>query len=138
MMMVDTSILVDLLRKSPEILRVIQKLGSTPLFTTEISIMELVFGITGSRIYINKPELKQKRLSEIGDLSLKFTILPFDRKSAYKTAEILGRLKLDGKLVDFRDGMIAGVTKANGIKELITHNKRHFERIPDLKIIEVS
>lgn len=138
MMMVDTSILVDLLRKKPEILSVIQKLGATPLFTTEISVMELVLGIYGSCVYKTKPELKQKRLSEIGDLFLKFTILPFDRKSAYKTAEILGELKLDGKLIDFRDGMIAGVTKANGINELITHNRKHFERIHDLKIVEIS
>lgn len=136
-MMVDTSILVDLLRKYPKTLNYIHQLGSKPLFTTEISIMELVFGVTGSKIFTDKPELKKKRLSEIEDLTIKFTILPFDRKSAFKTAEIMGKLKLDGNIIDFQDGMIAGITQANGIKELITHNKNHFERIIELEVVEI-
>jgi len=135
--MIDTSILVDLLRKYPKTLNFIHQLGSKPLFATEISIMELVFGVTGSKVYTNNPELKQKRLSEIQDLTIKFTILSFDRKSAYKTAEMMGKLKLDGNIIDFRDGMIAGITKANGIDELLTHNKNHFERISELNVIEI-
>jgi hypothetical protein len=41
-------------------------------------------------------------------------------------------------ILDFRDGMIAGVTTAKGINELVTHNKKHLDWIPDHKIIEIS
>ena len=51
--------------------------------------MELAYGITGNRFYADKPELKQRRLTEIQDLCSKFTVLPFGRKSAMKTAQIM-------------------------------------------------
>jgi len=55
-----------------------------------------------------------------------------------KTAQIMGSLKLEGKLVDFRDGMIAGIGLANGIEELLTLNREHFERIKELRIITIN
>ena len=138
MILVDTTILVEILRKKNKVIEFLQKLGTAPLFTTVISVMELTYGITGNRFYADKPELKQRRLTEIQDLCSKFTVLPFDHKSAIKTAQIMGSLKLEGKLVDFRDGMIAGIGLANGIEELLTLNKEHFERMKELKIITIN
>lgn len=36
--MVDTSILVEILRRNPKILNVFQQLGTQPLFSTEITL----------------------------------------------------------------------------------------------------
>ncbi|MHA2297649.1 MAG: type II toxin-antitoxin system VapC family toxin [Candidatus Hodarchaeales archaeon] len=138
MIIVDTSILVDILRKKARTLEFMQGLGATMLFTTEITFMELVYGITGSKNHVDNPELKQKRLTEIQDTCSRFSVLSFDRKAAMKTAEIMGKLKLEGKLVDFRDGMIAGTGLANGINELLTLNPEHFRRIKELKVITIN
>ncbi|MFQ5977016.1 MAG: type II toxin-antitoxin system VapC family toxin [Candidatus Heimdallarchaeota archaeon] len=132
--MVDTSILVDILRKKPKTIEYINGLGSTPLFSTEISVMELIFGVTGSSFYLNNPEMKQRRLSEIDELCSRFVVLSFNHKAAVKTAEILGSLKLEGQLIDFRHAMIAGIAQSNGISELLTSNLRHFERIPEFQV----
>jgi predicted nucleic acid-binding protein len=138
MILADTNILVDILRKNPQTLNFIQALGPVPIVTSEITVMELVFGITGNKFYVDKPKLKQKRLSEIRDLLAKFTILPFDHKAAYKTAEIMGQLKLEGKIIEFRDGMIGGIAVANGLKKMLTYNTRHFHRIPEIELLKIE
>ena len=136
--MVDTSILVDILRQNPTVLQALRELGTTSLFSTEITVMELVYGITSAEFYQDKPELKHRRLTEIYDLCSKFTMLSFDRKAALKTAEVLGDLKLRGQAIDFRDGMIAGIAHANGIHKILTHNIKHFERIPELETLPLG
>lgn len=135
MILVDTSILVDILRKNEETLNNINKLGTISLNTTEISMMELYFGIFGTKYYSDKPNLKKKRIEEINNLISKYNVLSFDRKAAIKTADIMGFLKLNGKLTDFRDGMIAGIGIANGISKILTHNTKHFENIPEIEVL---
>lgn len=65
-------------------------------------------------------------------------MLPFDRKAAVKTAELMGALKIKGQVIDFRDGMIAGITQANEIRKIATQNIKHFERIPELEILQIE
>lgn len=50
----------------------------------------------------------------------------------------MGLLKINGNPIEFRDGMIAGITLANGLAKIVTHNTRHFNRIPDLEIIDIN
>ncbi|MHA1448889.1 MAG: type II toxin-antitoxin system VapC family toxin [Candidatus Hodarchaeales archaeon] len=138
MILVETSVLVDILRKKSKILDFIQDLGTTPLYTTEICVMELIYGIMGSKVYATNPELKDRRIREVNQLCVRFTVLHFDRKAAIKTAEIMGRLKLIGKLIDFRDGMIAGTGLANEIKKLLTLNPKHFKNIHELEVISFT
>ena len=70
MILVDTSVLVGILRKERDTLTLFKNLELITLFTTEISIMELLFGITGNSHYLNQPERKQRRLSEIDELDI--------------------------------------------------------------------
>jgi predicted nucleic acid-binding protein len=130
----DTSVLVDILRKKPDIISRIEKLEEIPLFTTEISVMELVYGITSNRYYLNNTSKRKARIDSILNLMSKFSVLPFDRKAAIKTAEILGHLKLEGKSIDFRDGMIIGIGLCNGINSFYTLNKEHFKRVKEVSL----
>lgn len=134
MILFDTSVLVGILRKNPEIISQIDDFGSIPLFTTEISVMELVYSITSNKYYLNKTPEKQNRIEGIINLMSKFSVLLFDRKAAIKTAEVLGNLKLEGKMIDFRDGMIIGIGLSNGINSIFTRNKDHFERVSEISV----
>ena len=135
MILLDTSVIVELLRKNPEVIKKLTMIEDTPLFTTQITVMELVFGITSNSYYVTNPTRKGERIQNITDILSKFTILDFDRKAAEKTAEILGQLKLEGNIIDFRDGMIIGIGLSNGIKSFYTLNRTHFERVTEVSLI---
>ena len=138
MILFDTNILVEILRKKRIFLEKLSSFESVPLYISVITIMELYFGITGSNYYKNKEELKSKRLDEIIALTSNFFVLEFERKCALKTAEIMGKLKREGKIIDFRDGMIAGTALSNGIKSIFTMNIDHFDRIPEINVLSIE
>ena len=135
MILFDTSVIIEILRKNNKIIEKIIELKDTPLFTTQIVVMELMYGITSNKFYLDKPDKKISRINAISDLLTRFTILDFDRKAAIKTAEILGKLKLDGNIIDFRDGMIIGIGLSNGINSFFTLNRSHFERVEEVVLI---
>ena len=135
MIFLDTSILVEILRKNLSILTTIESFGVTPLVTSEICIMELIFGLHANKHLSSQSERLKSKLSDIEKLSSKLIVLPFDHKSAFKTGEIMGSLKLSGNIIDFRDGMIACTALANGITQIFSLNISHFERIPEVVII---
>ncbi|MCE7733298.1 MAG: type II toxin-antitoxin system VapC family toxin [Candidatus Heimdallarchaeota archaeon] len=134
MILFDTSVLVEILRKNPNVISKIDKLENIPLFTTEISVMELVYGITSNKHYLNKSSDQKNRIDSIINLMSKFSVLQFDRKAAIKTAEIMGRLKLEGNMIDFRDGMIIGIGVSNGINSIYTLNRDHFDRVSEVSV----
>lgn len=37
-------------------------------------------------------------------------------------------------MIDHTDSLIAGIALSNGIKEIVTQNKTHFEQFSELKI----
>ncbi len=78
----------------------------------------------------------EKRNKAIIELCHHFLVLPFDRKAAVKTAHIMGKLQIARQMIDFRDGMIAGISIANNINNVVTRNANHFKRILELKVIE--
>lgn len=66
-------------------------------------------------------------------LASKSNVLPLTEQSVTISAEIYAELRKTGKQVDDIDLLIAGIAIANNLV-LVTHNKRHFERISRLTI----
>ena len=135
MILVDTTYIVDLIRKKAKL---DSKLDEEILFTTEITVFELYFGLHGNRLLNKNPDKLKSRATTLEKILVKFQILPFRREEAIQTAKLLGQLKLNGKIIDFRDGMIAGTGLANGIKKIMTRNEDHFNRIPGIQTISYS
>jgi tRNA(fMet)-specific endonuclease VapC len=94
--------------------------------TTAINAFELFYGAYKSNQRLTNVE-KTKALLERVD------VLPFESISSERAGEILAELSVRGDPIDFRDAMIAGIAKANGLS-LVTRNKEHFARVKDLKI----
>ncbi len=94
--------------------------------TTSVTAFELFFGAFKSAEKRNNVE-KTKVLLE------RLDVLPFDLKSSEIAGEALARLKELGETIDFRDAMIAGIARVNGLT-LVTRNKEHFSRVKDLRI----
>lgn len=135
MILVDSTFLIDSLRKLPNVREFLQKNPTEILFTTEINIFELYLGLHSSKILEKDPNLFEKRQQRLGELISKFQVLSFRRGEAIEAAKILGRLYRMGKPIEFRDGLIAGIALSNGITKVLTRNIDHFNRIKEIEVL---
>lgn len=135
MILADSTFLIDAIRKKPNAKSFLLDYPDEILFTTEINVFELYLGLYSIKTLETNPPLMKKRLARLEELLSRFQILSFERKEAIESAKILGKLIRDGKTIEFRDGIIAGIALSNGITTLLTNNLDHFTRIEGLKVI---
>ncbi len=129
MQLVDSTVLVDFLRGKEKAVGMLGKGGFVPYYTTEINVFELITGA-----YMVKTDVKT-HLEKVFALLSKMIVLPLDRKATLKAGEIGGMLKKEGMQIEECDCLIAGIALTNGINEVITENKAHFERIDGIKVV---
>lgn len=95
--------------------------GEAILFTTSVNYFEIWLG---------------KKQDSIEGLLSSFEILPFDDNSAEVAADIFNELKKTGQIIDVKDLFIASICIANKV-DLLTFNKKHFERLEKFGLILV-
>jgi tRNA(fMet)-specific endonuclease VapC len=66
-------------------------------------------------------------------LCLEVAVLPFDEPCAWRFGEVGGALVKLGRPISAVDGMIAAVALVHDLS-LVTHNVRHFEHVPGLRL----
>ncbi len=123
----DTDFLINFLRGKEEELNFI--IDNDTLFTfatTPINLFELYLGAYQR---MNKNELRS-----IEELSNRLRILNLSNTASNIAARDFIHLRKKGLELDFRDVLISAITKTEDFC-LKTNNKKHFERIPDLKIM---
>jgi predicted nucleic acid-binding protein len=123
MMVADTDVLIDFLEGAePAARRIALELEHQGLATTVISRFELLAGAQSHR---------QRRL--IAELFSALPCLPLDENAADHAAEVRRTLVSGGLDIGMGDSLIAGIVIAHrGI--LLTRNRRHFERVPELSL----
>ena len=123
----DTSILIDFYRKKDKSKSLFFKL-------TESYALFAVSSITEYELYLGNTDDQNvfwdKFFSQI-------TVLPFNTKSAKLSAKIYRQLKTKNKLIDVPDILIAGTAMSNNLP-LATLNRKHFERIDDLELVDLD
>jgi tRNA(fMet)-specific endonuclease VapC len=62
------------------------------------------------------------------------TILPFDKAASDTAIEITKHLKATNKLIEIPDIFIGATALSNNM-QIATLNRKHFERIPELVIV---
>ena len=135
MILVDSTFLIDSLRKLPNVREFLIKNPTEILFTTEINIFELYLGLYSSKVLEQDPDQFEMRKQRLEELILKFQVLTFRRGEALTAARILGKLYRTGKPIEFRYGLIAGIAISNGIKKVLTRNIEHFNRIEGVEVL---
>ena len=126
----DTRILTMYLKGKKTALNLLNNLKKedTMFYTTVINISEFYMGYYKTNIMT---EEKNAKLQEF------FTIL-HPKNLDYASAELAGKLyatALKSDPIGWRDTYIASIVLLNG-KKIITSNKKHFKRVPQLDIIE--
>ena len=127
MVCLDSDIIIDFLRNEKNAVRKIKELQEkdSELSTTSINSFELFKGALSSK--------QDSRDVLIGFL-LNLKILGFNFEASEKAAEIFEELKNKGESVDILDLMIASIAIVNN-QALMTRNIKHFEKIPNLKLV---
>lgn len=129
-MLADTTLLIDFLRGKESAVRMVEEIEkSGTLFTTEINVFELMIGI-----YAGSENVEVHTQKMLGILS-KLVVLSLDRLATIQAAKIAGDLIKKGQKIEGTDSLIAGIALSNGINEIVTRNKSHFDRISEIKVI---
>ena len=119
----DSDVLIDFLRGKEGANRIASYLEGGNLVTTSISAFELWAGAKS-----------QKQINAVETLLQALVILPLSAAAGRRAGHIRRNLDGAGQTVAMADCLIAGICIEHGA-DLLTRNKKHFERIPKLKLI---
>lgn len=124
MVVLDTSIIIDHLRRPPKesiLIGLFEKHADQVICISVISVQELYEGKSTT------DTVKENQL--LSTLSL-MEILPYD----YEIAKLAGKIARDSKNpIELADAAIAATAIINNA-DLYTLNQKHFQTIPDLKL----
>jgi predicted nucleic acid-binding protein len=125
MTVADTDVLIDFLAGAePAAERVASELERGSLLTTVITRFELLSGARNSR-----------QENSIRQLLAAVPALELGDEAADKAAEVRRSLDRSGAAIGMADSLIAGIVLVHrGV--LLTRNRRHFERVPELRLAD--
>lgn len=123
--LVDTSIIIDFLRKKNKQKTVLWTIkANCSCFMSSITYFELMAGATN--------EAKHEDIKKVCKW---IPVLVFDENTAEIAARIYRQLKQQNKLIEFRDIFIAA-TAMNKNYDLATFNSTHFKRVQNLNFYQ--
>lgn len=127
----DTDILIDILRKNTRITKEIKKLEDKPVIfaTTVVNSFELFYGAYKSQ--------KKKNIELVKELLSKLNVLNWIDYYSQDIGKNYYDLEKLGQKIDYRD-LFIGIIVLKNDYSLFTRNLKHFEIIPNLKILEFN
>ena len=126
--LVDTTILIDFLRKKNKEKTLLWKLKEmyAKILISSISVFELYAGAIDNR-----------KIKDIQSLLKWLEVIEFDEELGEMAGKIFIVLKKQNNIIDYRD-LFIGTTAIFYNLEIATLNTSHFKSIPDMKILNVS
>jgi tRNA(fMet)-specific endonuclease VapC len=129
-LVIDTDKVINLLRdKNKELNPLAPVLQKHACFITAITLHEIVFGI----------EYRNRNLDTFKTkvLPLFVDVLPFNKNSAFISANIESELTKKGITIGIKDILIGSICLQNDLP-IFTDNTKHFSKIPGLKILSIE
>ena len=124
---IDTDILIDLLRNKTYAIKKIKELEKNEeLATTDINAFEIYFGAYNSRD-------RERNILSTKGLLRNLTLFHTEEESMETAGRIFAERRARGKMIEIRDLLIAAITLQNGCR-LLTNNRGHFEGIEGLSL----
>ncbi len=124
----DTATIIDVYKGEEKICALLPQIDE-PLAATQISYMELMFGIE----HENKKHAREEKYYD--DFFQTVKMVGLDNAACKKTSEIYHDLRRRGATIEKFDCIIAGSLLSQGIKKIITRNEKHFTKIKGLEVI---
>lgn len=124
MIVADTDVLIDFLAGVEPLASRVGDEIEAGLATTAVTRFELRAGVRTAR-----------QEKAVAGLLEGLVTLPLDTTAADRAAAVRRALEEAGTGIGMADSLIAGITLAHG-GSLLTRNRRHFERVPELKLAD--
>ena len=105
--------------------------GSGELSLSSVTVAELVHGIFRAR----NPEASARRRAYVDEL-IAIPVHPITTRTGWLAGEIEGREAAKAHVLPFDDLLIAAAAIEQGYA-VLTHNTRHFSKIPRLAILTI-
>jgi tRNA(fMet)-specific endonuclease VapC len=121
----DTDVLVSDLRGKTSILKELE--GKDPA-TTVVNAFELFHGAY-------KSKNSSANLASTRGLLGSLKIVSFSLKAAERAGEVLAQAQKSGQPIEIRDLLIGCIAREEGMS-LVTHNVKHFRKIPGLTVVD--
>lgn len=127
-MILDTSLLVDLLRGDAKAQSRVQEFeqGGNLLWLPTPALFELWEGVERA----DRPDEERRRIE---DILRHYTVLPFEAAHAQRAGTVSGALVRRGEMLDPIDVQIAGIALEER-RPVLTRNVDHFRRIGGLQV----
>jgi tRNA(fMet)-specific endonuclease VapC len=122
----DTDTLIYLVNGAPDVAARVAALGYRDLCVSTMTAMEIFTGF-------EKMPGQTVRVDRFNRLLSQVNVLPFDLADARATAKVRAILEKSGQKIGAYDLQIAGQALHRGLT-LVTHNIRHFQRVPGLVV----
>jgi toxin FitB len=129
MIILDTNVISALMRRAADE-KVVAWLDTQPrasIWTSAVTLMEISFGLQimplGRRRSLLMSAFEKMLISQIGE-----RIATFDAEAARRASELMAVRYKDGRQVELRDAMIAGIALARHAA-LATRNTAHFQDV---------
>ncbi len=126
MKVLDSDLLVAILRGKNEALAFVDGFSEGDAVTTSINSFELFRGAF-------KSENADANLQKTSELLSSMGVLVLDGQSSRIAGEIYARLEKSGSPLEIQDCLVAAITISNNAV-LVTRNHKHFSRVSGLKI----
>lgn len=130
--LLDTSILIELLRSKPEAQDFLDKQNEDTILTSSICEAEVYEGIYRERA----ENFLQKKLTFQRLLGKFPPVVPFDSLQAETAGKIRADLAIKGSLIGDLDILIAAAAISQNAT-LVTKNLTHFQKIPGLQLLSL-
>lgn len=122
--LLDTNVLISMFKDQHGIRNHIREVGFESCAISELTLAELYVGM-----YKGKNPRQKKEVEFVRN---NFIILP-DSPALETYARIRAELELKGQKIDTIDCLIGSTAIINDLV-VVTHNTKHFERIPGIKL----
>ena len=126
--LIDTNIIIYRLKNMGNVNANFLKYKNDDMFVSVISYGELVFGA-------KKSSAVEKNLQTVEAVKSIFPLIDVDADVMDVFGGIKAHTQKTGKVIDDMDLLIAASAISNKMT-LVTHNTKHFENIPNLKITD--
>jgi predicted nucleic acid-binding protein len=125
--LIDSSVFIELERRRQSIHVLDTILHGEPIALASITVSELLVGAYRSE----EGRHQERQLAFVEALLREVPVLAFDLDTARAHAQLVAGLAAIGRPIGANDLLIAATALTRGYS-VLTHNVRHFERVPGL------
>lgn len=127
--LIDTSILIESERGRLDLEKFVDNGGNEDFFISVVTVSELLHGVHRAV----DQRVKTNREASVESMLQQFVILDIDQVTARIHSKIWAELERAGEIIGQNDFWLAATCLAKGLM-MVTANRKHFQRVPGLRV----